>query len=59
MAYTVSKLTDYSAAALEKAAAECVRACAGEAGAVRNDAELKGVSRSVDWPQERNPHADQ
>ena len=41
MAYTVSKLTDYSAAALEKAAAECVRACASEAGAVRNDAELK------------------
>ena len=41
MAYTVSKLTDYSAAALEKAAAECVRACVGEAGSVRNDAELK------------------
>ncbi len=41
MAYTVSKLTDYSAEALEKAAAECVRACAGEAGAARNDAELK------------------
>ncbi len=41
MAYTVSKLTDYSAAALEKSAAECVRACASESGAVRNDAELK------------------
>jgi phenylalanyl-tRNA synthetase alpha chain len=41
MAYTVSKLTDYSAVALEKAAAECVRACAGEAEAVRSDAELK------------------
>src|SRR5271166_3876455 len=42
MAYTVSKLTDYSAAAaLEKAAAECVRACVGEAQAVRSDAELK------------------
>jgi phenylalanyl-tRNA synthetase alpha chain len=41
MAYTVSKLTDYSAAALEKAAADCVRACADEATAVRNDAELK------------------
>ena len=40
MAYKVPKLTDYSAAALEKAASECVRACAGEA-AVRNDAELK------------------
>ena len=41
MAYTVPKLTDYSAAALEKAAAECVRACAEEAAAVRNEAELK------------------
>ncbi|MHB8214539.1 MAG: phenylalanine--tRNA ligase subunit alpha [Candidatus Sulfotelmatobacter sp.] len=41
MAYTVFKLTDYSAAALEKAAAECARACASEAAAVRNDAELK------------------
>ena len=39
--YTISTLTDYSAAALEGAAAECVRACADEAGAVRNDAELK------------------
>jgi phenylalanyl-tRNA synthetase alpha chain len=42
LAYTVSKLTDYSAAAaLEKAAAECVRACADEAAVVRDDTELK------------------
>ncbi len=41
MPYTVSKLTDYSAAALEKAAAECVRACSDEAAAVRNDGDLK------------------
>jgi phenylalanyl-tRNA synthetase alpha chain len=41
MAYTVSKLTEYSAAALEKAAAECVRACGDEATTVRNDAALK------------------
>src|SRR5580700_2984767 len=41
MAYTVSKLTDYSAEALEKTSAECIRVCAGEAGAVRNEAELK------------------
>ena len=41
MAYTVSKLTDYSAAALEKAAAECVRACTEEAAAFHSDAELK------------------
>jgi hypothetical protein len=41
LAYTVPKLTDYSAAALEKAAGECVGACAGEAGEVRNDGELK------------------
>jgi phenylalanyl-tRNA synthetase alpha chain len=41
MAYTVSKLKDYSAAALEKAAAKCIRACADEAASVRNDAEVK------------------
>ncbi len=41
MAYTVSKLTDYSAAALEQAAAGCVRACTDEAAAVRNEGELK------------------
>ncbi len=41
MAYTVPKLTDYSAAALEKAAGECVAACAAEAAEVCNDAELK------------------
>ena len=41
LAYTVSKLTDYSAAALEKASAECVRACESESSSVRNDAELK------------------
>ena len=41
MAYSVSKLTDYSASALEKAVGECVGACAGEAGEVRGDAELK------------------
>jgi phenylalanyl-tRNA synthetase alpha chain len=41
VAYTVPKLTDYSAAALGKAAAECVRACAEESSSVRDDAELK------------------
>src|SRR3984957_17375741 len=41
MAYTVPKLTDYSAPALEKAADECIGACASEAAAVRNDAELR------------------
>jgi phenylalanyl-tRNA synthetase alpha chain len=41
MAYTVSKLTDYSSAALERAASECLRACAAEAAAVRNEADLK------------------
>ena len=41
MAYTVPKLTDYSELALEKAAAECVAACAAEASEVRSDAELK------------------
>ncbi len=41
MAYTVPKLTDYSAAALEKAAAECVGACTTEAAEVRSNAEMK------------------
>jgi phenylalanyl-tRNA synthetase alpha chain len=41
MAYTVSKLTDYSAAALETATDECIRACRTEAAAIRTDAELK------------------
>jgi phenylalanyl-tRNA synthetase alpha chain len=41
MAYTVPKLTDYSAAALEKAAAECVGACTAEAAEVRDDTDLK------------------
>jgi len=41
MAYSVPKLTDYSAPALAAAVGECIRACAIEAAAVRNDAELK------------------
>jgi len=41
VAYTVPKLTDYSPGALEKAASECVGACAGEAAEVRSEAELK------------------
>ena len=41
MAYTVPKLTDYSAAALEKAVGECIGACGAEAAEVHNDAELK------------------
>jgi phenylalanyl-tRNA synthetase alpha chain len=41
VAYTVHKLTDYSPAALERSAGECISACADEAAAVRNDAELK------------------
>jgi phenylalanyl-tRNA synthetase alpha chain len=39
--YIVHKLTDYSATALEHAAAECVHACTSEATAVRTDSELK------------------
>src|SRR5947208_3237775 len=41
MAYTVPKLTDYSAAALEKAAGECLRACETEAAAVQSEPEFK------------------
>ena len=41
VAYIVPKLTDYSAAALEKAAQECVHACTAESREVRDDADLK------------------
>src|SRR6201998_422726 len=41
MAYTVPKLTDYSAAALEKAGTECISACTQKAAAVHSEAELK------------------
>ena len=41
MAYTVPKLTDYSAAALTLAAEDCVDACELEASAVHTEAELK------------------
>jgi phenylalanyl-tRNA synthetase alpha chain len=40
MAYTVPKLTDYSAA-LAKAADECIAACTAEATEVRSDLDLK------------------
>jgi phenylalanyl-tRNA synthetase alpha chain len=43
VAYTVPKLTDYAAAALEKAAAECVAACKAETSEVRSDVELKAL----------------
>jgi phenylalanyl-tRNA synthetase alpha chain len=41
MAYTVPKLTDYSEAALQRAAADCSAACTAEASGIRTDAELK------------------
>ncbi len=41
VAYTVPKLTDYSAAALQRVAGECVEACSREAAEVRSEAELK------------------
>ena len=41
MSYTVPKLTDYSAAALAKAADECIAACQSESAEVRSDADLK------------------
>src|SRR5579872_2718434 len=41
MAYSVPKLTDYSATALEAAAAACIGACQAEVGEVRSDADLK------------------
>ncbi|MFZ0733853.1 MAG: phenylalanine--tRNA ligase subunit alpha, partial [Candidatus Sulfotelmatobacter sp.] len=41
VSYTVPQLTDYSPAALEKAANECIAACQAEAAEVRSDADLK------------------
>ena len=41
MAYSVPKLTDYSAAALEKAARECIAACSAESAEVGSEADLK------------------
>ena len=41
MAYTVPQLTDYSPAALEKAADESIAACQTESANVRSDADLK------------------
>jgi phenylalanyl-tRNA synthetase alpha chain len=41
VAYTVPKLTDYSAEALRKSADECIAACEAEATNVHSDAELK------------------
>jgi phenylalanyl-tRNA synthetase alpha chain len=41
VAYTVPKLTDYSATGLEAAAAECLAACRSEAAVLRTDAEWK------------------
>jgi len=39
--YTVPKLTDYSAAALARAAEECITACRSESSEVRSEADLK------------------
>jgi phenylalanyl-tRNA synthetase alpha chain len=41
VAYTVPKLTDYSAAALEKAADECIAACRADSAEVHSEADLK------------------
>jgi phenylalanyl-tRNA synthetase alpha chain len=41
VAYTVPKLTDYSPAALAKAADECIAACRAESAEVHSDSELK------------------
>jgi phenylalanyl-tRNA synthetase alpha chain len=41
VAYTVSKLTDYSADALERARMECVSACLVDRQSIHSDAELK------------------
>jgi phenylalanyl-tRNA synthetase alpha chain len=41
VAYTVSKLTDYSAAALIRVVNECIDACHSEAASINNDSELK------------------
>ena len=41
MPYSVPKLTDYSAAALEKAANECIAGCTAESAQVQSESDLK------------------
>ena len=41
--YTVTKLTEYTSGALERAFTECVAACSSEAAAIHNDSELKAL----------------
>jgi phenylalanyl-tRNA synthetase alpha chain len=41
VAYTVPRLTDYSSAALEESAGECIAACQAESAEVHSDADLK------------------
>ena len=41
MSYSVPKLTDYSATALEKAANECIAACTAESTQVQSESDLK------------------
>ncbi|MFZ0292831.1 MAG: phenylalanine--tRNA ligase subunit alpha, partial [Candidatus Sulfotelmatobacter sp.] len=43
MAYTVSKLTDYSAAALERASGELLSALGDEAAAIKSEVAWKAV----------------
>jgi phenylalanyl-tRNA synthetase alpha chain len=52
VAYTVPKLTDYSVAALETAANECIAACRSESAAVHNDSDLKSFRDR--WMARRN-----
>jgi len=41
VSYTVPKLTDYSAAALEKASSACIAACVAESAEVHSESDLK------------------
>ncbi len=59
MAYTVPKLTDYSAEALERASAELLSALEKEAGAFEDEADMENISRPLDGAKERYSDATQ
>lgn len=52
MSYTISKLTDYSPAALEAAAKQCIAACMAESAAVKSESDLKAFRNR--WMARKN-----
>ena len=59
MAYTVPKLTDFSASALDTAMRELLSALDQASIAVDSENDWKALPRSLDGAEERNSHATQ